>query len=120
MQMGKIMRKSFIPTHAPFALDCGWTCNGYAPGLKNDDCDCASACFLIWVAGVYRRRKLLTAYCYRRNGSLKLLAKKWEGISILTKSEKFYFNYLKNRKEKFNKCFREKLKKAQLKEKSTS
>jgi hypothetical protein len=202
MRIGKIVRKSFIPTHAPFALDYGWTCNGYPPGVKDDDCDCASACFLIWVAGVYRMGNVLgihrpyfleesleglsaseaqkeSALMYERIKSYlkdmdvpehvinkmfntqsdemlyldwytaksmeivpfydelegasclrltakeemdywRLLAKKWEKKNFLTKSEKLYFNYLKNRKEKFNKCFREKLKKAQLKEKTTS
>ena len=202
MRIGKIVRKSFIPTHAPFALDYGWTCNGYPPGIKADDCDCASACFLIWVAGVYRMGNVLgihrpyfleeyleglsaseaqkeSALMYERirsylkdmdvpehvinkmfntetdeityldwytaksmesvpfyeeskNASClrlttkeemdywRLLAKKWEGKNILTKSEKIYLNFLKNRKEKFNKCFQEKLKEAQLKEKTTS
>jgi hypothetical protein len=50
----------------------------------------------------------------------RLLAKKWEEKNTLTKSEKLYFNFLKERKEKFNKCFREKLKESQLKEKTTS
>jgi hypothetical protein len=49
----------------------------------------------------------------------RLLAKKWEEQSTLTKSEKSYLNYLKEKKEKFNKCFREKLEEAQLKEKTT-
>jgi hypothetical protein len=48
-----------------------------------------------------------------------LLAKKLEEKSTLTKSEKYYLHYLKKRKEKFNKCFREKLKEVQLKEKAT-
>jgi hypothetical protein len=50
----------------------------------------------------------------------RLLAKKWEEKSTLTKSEKSYFNHLKGRKRNFNNCFREKLKEAQLKEKNTS
>jgi len=202
MRIGKIVRKSFIPTHAPFALDHGWTCNGYPPGLESDECDCASACFLIWVAGVYRmgnvvgihrpyfleeyleglsaseaQKELALMYekvksylkdmdvpehvinkmfntesdeiiyldwyttksmesvpfydklegtsCLRLTAKeemdyWRLLAKKLEGGNIIKKSEKFYFNYLKNKKEKFNKCFGEKLKEAQLKEKTTS
>ena len=48
-----------------------------------------------------------------------MLIKKWEEKSTLTKSEKSYLDYLKERKEKFNKCFREKLREAQLKEKTT-
>jgi hypothetical protein len=202
MRIGKIVRKSLIPTHAPFALDHGWTCNGYAPGLENNECDCASACFLIWVAGVYRMGNVvgihrpyflkeylegLSASEAQKERSLmyekvksylkdmdvpehvinkmfdtksdeivyldwyttksmesvpfynksegtsclpltdreemdywRLLAKKMEGKNILKKSEKFHFNYLKNKKEEFNECFREKLKEAQLKEKTTS
>jgi hypothetical protein len=202
MRIGKIVRKSFIPTHAPLALDYGWTCNGYPPGIKADDCDCASACFLIWVAGVYRMGNVLgihrpyfleeyleglsaseaqkeLALMYERIRSYlremdvpehvinemfntesdeilyldwytaksmesvhfydtsegtsclrlttkeemdywRLLAKKLEGENILKKSEKIYFNYLKNRKKKFNKCFRKKLREAQLKEKTAS
>ncbi len=202
MRIGEIVRKSFIPTHAPFALDYGWTCNGYPPGLKDDDCDCASACFLIWAAGVYRmgnvlgihRPYLLEEYLeglsaseaqeeyvlmykkvrsYLKNMDVpehvinqmfntdsdeilyldwytaksmesvplfndmlgvscleftageqmdywKLLAINWLENKALTKSEKFYFNYLKERKEKFNNCFRKKLKEAQLKETTTS
>jgi hypothetical protein len=202
MQIGKIVRKSFIPTHAPFALDYGWTCNGYPPGLTDDDCDCASACFLIWAAGVYRMGnvlgihrpyfleeylealsaseaqkelalmyekirsylrdmdvpeyvinkmfntesdeivyldwhtaksmellpfydKLKNTNCLRLSAKeemdyWRLLAKKWEGKNILTKSEEYYLDFLKNRKEKFNKCFRENIKEAQLKEKTAS
>lgn len=202
MRIGTIVRESFIPTHAPFALDSGFTCSGYPSGLKDDDCDCASACFLIWVAGVYRMGNVLgihqpyfldgyfkglSAYeadkeytfMYERVSSYlknmdvpehiidimfntasdeityldsdtaksmksvpffdkwvgasclrltpeeeldywKLLAKNSEGKNTLTKSEKSYFNYLKERKEDFNKCFREKLRQAQLKEKTTS
>ena len=201
MQIGTIVRESFIPTQAPFALDSGFTCNGYPSGLKEDDCDCSSACFLIWAAGVYRMGDVLGIHrpyflegnleelsateaqkehvqMYERIGSYlenmdvpehiinkmfntgsdeityldwdsaksmesvpffdewagasclrltseeemdysRLLAKKWEGKSTLTKSEESYLNYLKERKEKFNKCFREKLKEAQLKEKTT-
>ncbi len=59
MRIGTIVRESFIPTYAPFASDSGFTCNGYPSGLKDDDCDCASACFLIWVAGVYRMGDVL-------------------------------------------------------------
>jgi hypothetical protein len=202
MRIGTIVRESFIPTHAPINLDVGFTCVGYPPELKGDDCDCASACFLIWVAGVYRvgdvlgihRPYFLEEYfeglsaseaqkeyvlMYERVRSyLKsmdvpehiinkmfntgsdeityldwdtaksmelapffdewvgasclrlaseeemdywgLLAKKWEGSSTLTKSEKFYLNYLKKRERNFNNCIREKLKEAQLKEKTTS
>lgn len=202
MRIGTIVRESFIPTYAPFASDSGFTCNGYPSGLKDDDCDCASACFLIWVAGVYRmgdvlgihRPYFLEGYfeglsaseaqkeyvlmyervrSYLKNMDVpehiinkmfntgsdeityldwdtaksmesvpffdewigasclrltseeemdywRLLAKKWEGKNTLTKSEKFYFNYLKERTNNFNKCFREKLKEAQLKEKSIS
>jgi hypothetical protein len=202
MRIGKIVRKSFIPTQAPFALDYGWTCNGYSPGLKADDCDCASACFLIWVAGVYRmgnvvgihrpyfseeyleglsapeaqkelalmyerirsylkdmdvpehvinkmfntesdemiyldwytaksmesvpfNDKLVGTSCLRLTAKEKidywrLLAKKLGEKNILKKSEKFYFNYLENKKEMFDKCFREELKEAQLIEKNTS
>jgi hypothetical protein len=202
MQIGRMVRKSFIPTHAPFALDHGWTCNGYPPGLESDECDCASACFLIWVAGVYRlgnvlgihrpyfleeyleglsaseaQKELALMYekvksylkdmdvpehvikqmfntksdeiiyldwytaksmesvpfydklegtgCLRLTAKeemdyWRLLAKKLDGENIKKKSEKFYFNYLKNKKEIFEKCFREKLKEAQLKEKKTS
>lgn len=202
MRIGKIVRKSFIPTHAPFALDAGFTCNEYPSGLEDDDCDCASACFLIWVAGVYRvgdvlgihRPYFLEEYfeglsasevqkeyvlmyervrsylknmdvpehiinkmfntgsdeityldwdtaksmewvpffdervgasCLRLTSEEEmdywgLLERKWEGKSTLTKSEKFYFNYLKERERNFNKCYREKLKEAQLKEKTTS
>jgi hypothetical protein len=202
MRIGTIVRKSFIPTHAPINLDVGFTCNGYPPELKDDDCDCASACFLIWVAGVYRVGDVLGihrpyffeeyfeglsasetqkeyalmyervrsylksmdvpehiinkmfntgsdeiayldwdtaksmelapffdewvgASCLRLTSEEEmdywgLLAKKWEGSSTLTKSEKFYLNYLKKRERNFNKCIREKLKEAQLKEKTTS
>jgi len=202
MRIGTIVRESFIPTHAPIDLDAGFTCNGYPPELKDDDCDCASACFLIWVAGVYRVGDVLGlhrpyflgeyfeglsaseaqkeyALMYERVRSyLKsmdvpehiinkmfntgsdeiayldwhaaksmelapsfdewvgasclqltseeemdywgLLRKKWEGKSTLTKSEKFYLNYLEEREINFNKCIREKLKEAQLKEKTTS
>lgn len=202
MRIGKIVRKSFIPTHAPFALNSSFTCNGYPPGLKDDDCDCSSACFLIWVAGIYRMGNVLGIHqpyfsegyfegisaseadkeyvlMYERVSSYlknmdvpehiidimfdtvsdeityldwdtaksmesvpsfdewigasclrltteeemdywRLLAKKWEEKNTLTKSEKLYFNFLKERKEKFNKCFREKLKESQLKEKTTS
>ena len=202
MRIGTIVRESFIPTHAPTDLDAGFTCNGYPPGLKDDDCDCASACFLIWVAGVYRvgdvlgihRPYFLEEYfeglsasevqkeyvlmyervrsylknmdvpehiinkmfntgsdeityldwdtaksmewvpffdervgasCLRLTSEEEmdywgLLERKWEGKSTLTKSEKFYFNYLKERERNFNKCYREKLKEAQLKEKTTS
>jgi hypothetical protein len=59
MRIGKIVRESFIPTHAPFALNDGVTCDEYPSGLKVDNCDCASACFLIWVAGVYRMGNVL-------------------------------------------------------------
>jgi hypothetical protein len=59
MRIGSIVRESFIPTHAPFALDSGFSCNEYPLGLKDDDCNCASACFLIWVAGVYRMGNVL-------------------------------------------------------------
>ena len=202
MRIGTIVRKSFIPTHAPFALDSDFTCNGYPSGLKDDDCDCASACFLIWVAGVYRMGNVLGihqpyfleeyfeglsvseadkeyvlmyervssylknmdvpehiidkmfntgsdeiiyldwdtaksmesvpffdewigASCLRLTSEAemdywRLLAKKWEEKSTLTKSEKAYFNYLEERKRNFDTCFREKLKEAQLKEKTTS
>lgn len=202
MRIGQIVRKSFISTHAPFASDYGWTCNGYPPGLIYDDCDCASACFLIWVAGVYRMGdvlgihrpyflkehldgmsasevqeeydlmyekmrsylknmdvpehvinkmfntepddiiyidrntvksmkspyffdEFLTKGCLRLTSEeekdyWRLLAKKWGLKSTLTKSEKIYFNYLRERKEKFNKCLRKKIREAQLKEKTTS
>ena len=50
----------------------------------------------------------------------RFLAKKWEEKSTLTKSEKSYFNHLKERKRNFDNCFKEKLKEAQLKEKNTS
>lgn len=201
MQIGTIVRESFIPTQAPFALDSGFTCNGYPSELKADDCDCSSACFLIWVAGVHRMGDVLGIHRpYFLGGNLeelsateaqkehvqmyerirsylenmdvpehiinkmfntgsdkityldwdsaksmesvpffdewvganclrltseeerdysRLLAKKWEEQSTLTKSEKSYLNYLKEKKEKFNKCFREKLEEAQLKEKTT-
>ena len=59
MQIGTIVRESFIPTQAPFALDSRFTCKGYPSGLKDDDCDCSSACFLIWAAGVYRMGDVL-------------------------------------------------------------
>jgi hypothetical protein len=202
MRIGKIVRESFIPTHAPFDLDAGFTCNGYPSGLKDDFCDCASACFLIWVAGVYRMGNVLGIHqpyfleeyleglsasevdkeyvlMYERvNAYLKnmdvpehiidimfntasdeityldwntaksmesvpffdervgasclrltaeeemdywrLLAKKWGKKSTLTKSEQSYFNHLKERKENFDNCFKEKLKEKQLKEKNTS
>ena len=201
MQIGTIVRESFIPTQAPFALDSGFTYNEYPSGLKEDDCDCSSACFLIWVAGVYRMGDVLGIHrpyflgrnveelstteaqkehvqmyerirsylenmdvpehiinkmfntrsdeiiyldwdsaklmesvpsfdewvgesCLRLNTEeemdySRLLSRKWEGKSTLTKTEKLYLKYLKERKEKFNKCFREKLKEAQLKEKAT-
>jgi hypothetical protein len=201
MQIGTIVRESFIPTQAPFALNSGFTCNGYPSGLKEDDCDCSSACFLIWAAGVYRmgdvlgihrpyflegnleelsgtgaQKELVQMYkrirSYLENMDVpehiiikmfntksdevayldwasaksmesvplfdewvgaeclrltfeeeidysRLLAKKLEEKSTLTKSEKYYLHYLKKRKEKFNKCFREKLKEVQLKEKAT-
>ena len=59
MQIGRIVRKLYIPTHAPLNLDADFICNGYPEGLENEDCDCASACFLIWVAGIYRMGDLL-------------------------------------------------------------
>lgn len=59
MQIGTIVRELFIPTQAPYALDSGFTCNGYPSELKEDDCDCSSACFLIWAAGVYRMGDVL-------------------------------------------------------------
>ena len=202
MQIGTIVRESFIPTQAPFALDSGFTCNGYPSGLKEDDCDCSSACFLIWAAGVHRMGDVLGIHrpyflggnleklsaakdrkelvqIYERIGSYlenmdvpehiidimfntasdeityldwntaksmqsapsfdkriganclrltaeeemdywRLLAKKWEKKSTLTKSEKSYFNHLKERKGNFDNCFKEKLKEVQLKEKNTS
>ena len=201
MQIGTIVRESFIPTQAPFTLDPGFTCNGYPPGLKEDDCDCSSACFLIWAAGVYRVGdvlgihrpyflegnieklstieaqkeyvqmyerirfylenmdvpehiinkmfntesdeityldwdsakemesvpffdELVGASCLRITNEeemdySRLLSKKREIKSTLTKSEKSYLDYLKERKENFNKCLREKLREAQLKEKTT-
>ena len=201
MQIGTIVRESFIPTQAPFALDPCFTSNGYPQGLKDDDCDCSSACFLIWTAGVYRVGDVLGihrpyflegnieelsateaqkehAQMYERIKSYlenmdvpeniinkmfntgsdeityldwdsaksmesvpffdewigasslrltteeemdysRLLSKKWEEKSTLTKSEKSYLDYLKERKEKFNKCLRKKLREAQLKEKTT-
>ena len=202
MQIGTIVRESFIPTQAPFALDSGFKCNGYPSGLKEDDCDCSSACFLIWVAGVYRmgdvvgihRPYFLEEYlqglsasetqkeydlmCEKVRSYLKnmdvpehiinkmfntgsgeityldsdvvksmesvpffnewigasclrltseeemdywrLLAKKWQEKNTLAESEKVYFNYLKEKTNSFNKCFREKLKEAQLKGKRIS
>ena len=202
MRIGKIVRKSFIPTHAPFALNSSFTCNGYPPGLKDDDCDCSSACFLIWVAGIYRMGNVLGihqpyfsegyfegisaseadkeyvlmyervssylknmdvpehiinkmfntgsgeityldwdvvksmesvpffnewigASCLRLTSEEKmdywrLLAKKWQEKNTLAESEKVYFNYLKEKTNSFNKCFREKLKEAQLKGKRIS
>ncbi|UCF49741.1 MAG: hypothetical protein JSU91_08330 [Thermoplasmatales archaeon] len=202
MRIGKIVRKSFIPTHAPFALDYGWTCNGYPPGLNDGDCDCASACFLIWVAGVYRMGNVLGVHrpyfldeyledlsesevqkdysllyerirSYLKNMDVpehvidemlntesdeityldwytaksmesvpsinelvgtsclrltvkeemdywRLLAKQLEDKITLSRSENFYFNFLKKRKEKCNECIREKLQEAQLKGKTTS
>jgi hypothetical protein len=201
MRIGKIVRESFIPTHAPFALDSGFICRGYPSGLKENDCDCASACFLIWVAGVYRMGNVLGVHkpyflegyfdglsasetdkeyvlmyekvnSYLKNMDVpehiidkmfntasdeitylglntvksmesvpffdewigarclqltfaeemdywRLLTKKWGEKSTLTKSEKSYFNYLKEIKRNFNNCLREKLKEAQLK-KNTS
>lgn len=59
MQIGRIVRKSYIPTHAPMNLDANSICNGYPEGLEDEDCDCASACFLIWVAGIYRMGDVL-------------------------------------------------------------
>ena len=59
MQIGRIVRKSYIPTHAPMNLAADFICNGYPEGLKDEDCDCASACFLIWVAGIYRMGDVL-------------------------------------------------------------
>ena len=202
MRIGKIVRESFIPTHAPFTLDAGFTCNEYPSGLEDEDCDCASACFLIWVAGVYRMGNVLGIHqpyfleeyfeglsaseadkeyvlmyerviSYLKNMNVpehiidimfntgsdeityldwntaesmqsvpffdeqigasclgltaeeemdywRFLAKKWEEKSTLTKSEKSYFNHLKERKRNFDNCFKEKLKEAQLKEKNTS
>ena len=201
MQIGTIVRESFIPTQAPFALDSRFTCKGYPSGLEDDDCDCSSACFLIWAAGVHRvgdvlgihrpyflgrnleklsaakdRQELVQIYerirsylenmdvpehiinkmfntgsdeityldwdsaksmesvplfdewvgasCLRLTSEeemdyLRLLSKKWEAKSTLTKTEASYLNCLKERKDKFNKCFREKLKEAQLREKTT-
>jgi hypothetical protein len=201
MHIGTIVRESFIPTQAPFALDSGFTCNGYPPGLKEDDCDCSSACFLIWAAGVFRMGNVLGVHrpyfldanmeelsateaqkdnvqmherirSYLKNMDVpkhiinkmfdtgsndinyldwdsvksmesvpffdewveasclrltseeemdysRLQAKKWEEKSTLTKSEKSYLNLLKKKKEKFDKCFREKLREVQLKEKTT-
>jgi hypothetical protein len=188
-----------LPTQAPFALDPGFTCNGYPPGLKEDDCDCSSACFLIWAEGIYRAGDALGIHrphflegnleelleteaqkehvkMYERIRSYlddmdvpehiinkmfntgsdeityldwesaksmesvpffdewlgasclrltteeemdysRLLSKKWGEKSTVKKSEKSYLDYLKGRKEKFNKCLREKLGEAQLKEK---
>lgn len=201
MQIGTIVRKLFIPTQAPYALDSGFTCNGYPSELKEDECDCSSACFLIWAAGVYRmgdvlgvhqpyflgedteelsateaQKELVQMYegirsylekmdipehiinemfntgsdeiayldwdsaksmesvpffnewvganCSRltteeERDYSRLLSKKRDGKSTLTKSENSYLNYLEERKEKFNKCLRNKLKESQLKEKTT-
>jgi hypothetical protein len=201
MQIGTIVRELFIPTQAPYALDSGFTCNGYPSELKEDECDCSSACFLIWAAGVYRmgdvlgvhqpyflggnteelsateaQKELVQMYegirsylekmdipehiinemfntgsdeiayldwdsaksmesvpffnewvganCSRltteeERDYSRLLSKKREGKSTLTKSENSYLNYLEERKEKFNKCLRNKLKESQLKEKTT-
>ena len=202
MQIGTIVRESFIPTHAPINLDAGFTCNGYPPELEDADCDCASACFLIWVAGVYRvgdvlgihrpyfleeyfdvlsaaaaQKKYVSMYervrsylksmdvpehiikkmfatgsdeiayldwdtaksmefapffdewvgasCLRLTSDEEmyywgLLAKKTGRKSVLTKSEQFYFNYLKEKETNFNRCIREKLREAQLQKKTTS
>jgi hypothetical protein len=201
MQIGTIVRESFIPTQAPLALNSCFTCNGFPQGLKEDDCDCSSACFLIWAAGVYRVGDVLGIHrpyflegnieelsateaqkehvqmferirSYLENMDVpeniinkmfntgsdeityldwdsaksmesvpffdqwvgascsritneeemdysRLLSKKREKRSTLTKLEKSYLDYLKERKEKFNKCLREKLREAQLKEKTT-
>lgn len=201
MQIGAIVRESLIPTHAPINIDAGFTCNGFPPELEDGDCDCASACFLIWVAGVYRvgdvlgihRPHFLERYfdglsaseaqkeyvlmyervrsylkrmdvpenvidqmfnidsdeiayidwdtaksmeftpffdewvgesCIRLTSKEEmyywgLLSKKTAEKRVLTKSERFYFNYLKERRRNFNNCIREKLKEAQLK-KTTS
>lgn len=202
MQIGTIVRESFIPTHAPINLDAGFTCNGYPPELEDADCDCASACFLIWVAGVYRvgdvlgihrpyflgeyfdglsesavKKKYVSMYervrsylksmdvpehivkkmfatgsdeiayldwdaaksmefapffdewvgasCLRLTSDEEmyywgLLAKKTGRKSVLTKSEQFYFNYLKEKETNFKRCVREKLREAQLQKKTTS
>jgi hypothetical protein len=202
MSIGTIVRESFIPTQAPFALNSGPKCNGYPPGLKDDDCDCSSACFLIWVAGIYRmgdvigihRPYFLEEYLeglsaserqkeydliyekirsYMKNMDVpehiinkmfntapeeiayldfdivksmksvpffdewveesclqltseekldywRLLAKKWKDENALTESEKFYFNYIKEKINNFNNCFKEKFKETQLKEKKMS
>lgn len=202
MRIGTIVRESFIPTHAPFSLYSGFSCNEYPLGLKDDDCNCASACFLIWVAGVYRmgnvlgvhRPRFLEEYLeglsaseakkeyvsmyesvksYLKNMDVpehiinkmfyteseettyldldtaesmkstplfdewvgtnclrltpdeemdywKLLPKKWERKSTLTESEEFYFNYLEEKNESYNRCLKEKFKEVQLKEKTPS
>jgi hypothetical protein len=49
----------------------------------------------------------------------RLISKKCGEKRTLTKTEKSYLNYLKERKEKFKNCFREKLREVQIKEKTT-
>ena len=202
MQIGRIVRESFIPTHAPMNLDADFICYGYPDRLEEEDCDCASACFLIWVAGVYRmggvlgihrpfflgeyfeglsaskaQKEYLLMYdrvrSYLRSMGVpeqiidkmfntgsdeiayldwntaksmefapffdewvgasclqltseeemyywELLVKKAGRKSVLTKSELFYLNYLKEKERNFHKCIREKIKEMQLEKKAAS
>ena len=60
IKIGNIVRKSFLSTYAPYSNESDVSC----PPAQNDsseqyDCNCASACFFIWAAGVQRTGKVL-------------------------------------------------------------
>ena len=68
MKIGKLIRKARISTRAPtfWVWPDGSTSNqhtclvvGIDKKISEDDCNCDSACFIIWAAGVYRYGNIL-------------------------------------------------------------
>jgi len=67
MKIGEIIRDLFCTTMAPHNYKYGITCSMHSSNLEdkahvehiNRNCNCASACFLIWAAGVNRRGDVL-------------------------------------------------------------
>ena len=68
MKIGRLIRKGLVKTRAPFHQEGIWPAghgklydDGGRPQVCNNatDCNCASACFIIWVAGVERWGNLL-------------------------------------------------------------
>lgn len=95
MKIGQLIRDLRMETHAPDRIGMKTFCLNYPKGTNLQQCNCASACFLIFVAGVKREGNHLGVHrVFPRHEHLKSMSPD-EAANLSRVATREVSNYLK-------------------------